>query len=60
MGQNMPELNRDIVAHAIDQWIIGRNGERESLPLYYKLKKIYKISVSDEPCTLFKLFRAKI
>lgn len=33
MGKNLPELNRDLVAHAIDQWIIGRNGERDRIVL---------------------------
>lgn len=29
----MPELNRDLLSHAIDQWIIGRNGERDRIVL---------------------------
>ena len=28
-----PEINRDAYAHAIDQWIIGRNGERDRIVL---------------------------
>lgn len=28
-----PNLNRDVLAHAIDQWIIGRNGERDRMIL---------------------------
>lgn len=27
------DLNRDLIAHAIDQWIIGRNGERDRIVL---------------------------
>ena len=26
-------LNRDLLTHAIDQWIIGRNGERDRIIL---------------------------
>jgi hypothetical protein len=33
MRKKLPELNRDLVAHAIDQWIIGRNGERDRIIL---------------------------
>lgn len=33
MGKSMPELNRDLLSHAIDQWIIGRNGERDRIVL---------------------------
>ena len=33
MGKVMPELNRDLLSHAIDQWIIGRNGERDRIVL---------------------------
>lgn len=28
-----PEQSRDAIAHAIDQWIIGRNGERDRIIL---------------------------
>ena len=28
-----PEPSRDAIAHAIDQWIIGRNGERDRIIL---------------------------
>lgn len=27
------EINRDLYDHAIDQWILGRNGERDRLIL---------------------------
>ena len=27
------DLNRDLLTHAIDQWIIGRNGERDRIVL---------------------------
>lgn len=34
-GQQMSttDLNRDLLTHAIDQWIIGRNGERDRIVL---------------------------
>lgn len=33
MGMDKADINRDAYAHAIGQWIIGRNGERDRIVL---------------------------